>query len=76
MARSTGVAPDGTVFPVGGGVFAFRLVGHDAVVGDGIGAGAGDFAVEEAEPAALCLEDGFLLVVDVENVEGAGDARR
>src|SRR5579863_2493285 len=62
-------APDGTVLVVGGGVFSVRLVGEDGVVGDGVGPRAGDLAKEESLEATRRFELGFLLVVDVEQIE-------
>lgn len=39
------------------------------MVGDGIGAGAGDLAEKKTPKATSALEFAFLLVVDVEQVE-------
>lgn len=70
-------APHGTVFVIGGGVFAVGLVGEDGMVGDGVCAGARDLAEEETLEAesAGTLELAFLLVVDVDEVELTGTAR-
>jgi len=67
-----GPAPDGAVFVIRGGVFAIGLICEDGMVGDGVGAGAGDLAEEEAAETAMVFKLGFLLVVGVEEIEMAG----
>jgi hypothetical protein len=72
VPMSTRPTPDGAVFVVGGGVFAIGLIGEDGMVGDGVGAGAGDLSEKEALKAADGFQFPLLLVVDVEEIELTG----
>lgn len=72
---SANPAPNGAVLVIRGGVFAVGLIGEYDVVGDGVGARAGDLAEEEASEAAKSFDLGFLLVVHIEKIELAGAVR-
>jgi hypothetical protein len=54
------------------GVFGVGLAEEDAAVGYGICGGTANGAAPEPGEAGLGLEDGFLLVVDVEEIERRG----
>jgi hypothetical protein len=51
------------------------LIGKDGVVGDGVGAGAGNLAEEEAPETAGSFDLDFLLIVGVDKIELAGAIR-
>ena len=63
--------PDGAVFEVCRHVFGAPLVGHDPVIGDGVGTRAPHLALEDAREARGQTDGAFLLVVDVEQIEMA-----
>ncbi len=61
---------------VGGSIFAIGLVGHDFVVGDGVGAGATDLAEKEPLESRLAFDHVILLMIHVEEVKLAGSFRK
>jgi len=67
------VAPDGAVLPIGRSVFGFGLVGHDFVVGDGVRVRTRHFANVETPERRGGFKDMLLLIVDVEEVDMAGE---
>lgn len=67
--------PDGAVLVIRGGILAVGLIGEYGVVGDSVGTGAGNLALEETPKTTVASDLGFLLVVGVEEIELAGAVR-